>query len=258
MYRYKPVMLGFLVYVATACGISRDLEAMSDGVNSMKTSVKGMSDSLGSTSSALRQQAMLMSINEMMKPENLYFITLNSVSPAAIIPSAQSFGRAAAAEDILGLAFIWLTDVNSGSVNAPDQSTQDDADTFKLRRLTAVQTIVGMLPSDRVEELVKAGLKSRFESTLYAVLALRYSFISAYMLEVGALSKSQLNDSEYMYAMQSVQDLRALECLPFRDKLSFKLYGFFNQDLNQTVAVGSSSADYAKKIEALRAKNPNI
>lgn len=231
------------------------MEKISSGMGSMQGNIANMSDGLTSTAKSIRSQALAIALDQVMKPENLYFINLSSVNPASIIPASKAFGEMATPEEISGLAYLWISDLNIGAVDATTQEKKDEADTFKLRRLVVLQTIAGMLTEEKTAQLIKS-LGGEYDSATYALLALRHGFLSSYFLDVGLLTKAKLNKSEYRAGMKAIKSLMVLENLIFRNKCELKLFGFFSTDLNQTVTIENKAEELRKRLDAMPKENP--
>lgn len=236
-----------LLLAFSGCGISSTMDSVKRGMGNMEK----VSDSLGKTSEALRAQTLSIALTEMMKPENLYFINLNSVSPSAIIPAAKIFAEKATADEIVGLAFLWITDINNGAVDAITEEQKQASDLFKLRRLVVLQAIAGMMPEDKTVEVLQT-LRGEYPIAGYAMLALRHNFISSFILELGILTKPSLNKREYEAGVKAVRSLAFLEELPFKDKCVLKLFGFSSEDLNQTVTVESKASSLKERLDAIK------
>lgn len=215
----------------------------------MKDSVSGLSDSLTATGGAIKAQGVAMALSECMKPENLQFIQLGSVIPASLIPCAKSFGEMASAEQIAGLAYLWFIDLNQGLVDAETEQDRKASDLFKLRRLMVLETIAGMLDETKTKA-VYGLMGGQYESAVVGIMALRYQFISTFLLETGVLAKENPNEAEIKSGYDSIKALRTLESYSGHTRCEIRLLGFFSPELNQTIAVEKRADELEKKLKA--------
>lgn len=240
---------GLLVSLLSGCGIGSTMEGIKSEISTMKGSVSDLSDSLSATGSAIKSQGVAMALGECMKPENLQFIQLTSVIPASIIPCSKAFGEMATEEQIAGLGYLWFIDLNQGLIDAFTEEEKNKSDLFKLRRLMVLETIVGMLTPEKTKALYALS-GGQYASAIMGLMALRYQFISTFLLETGVLAKDHPNQAELEAGQASIKDLRDLEELGKQNPLNIKLLGFFSADLNQTISVENRSDELEEKLKA--------
>lgn len=238
-----------IIPLLTGCGIGSSMEGIRSEVATMKDSVSGLSDSLAATGSAIKSQGVAMALGECMKPENLQFIQLTSIVPASIIPCSKAFGEMASEEQIAGLAYLWFIDLNQGLVDAYTEEDKNKSDLFKLRRLMVLESIAGMLTPEKTKA-VFALSGGQYASAIMGIMALRYQFISTFLLETGVLAKDRINQAELESAKASIEDLRDLEELAKQYPTNIKLLGFFSADLNQTISVESRADELEAKLKS--------
>ena len=248
--RYLLLFLLAPCGLLAGCGISKSMDSISSGMGNMQKNIGGMTDSLGATSKAIRSQALSIAIGEMFKPENVRYINMSGVVPASIIPAAKAFGEIATAEEIAGIAHLWIIDLNTGTEEAETEEARNAADLFRLRKLVVLQAIAGMLTQKKAEEVVKF-LGNEYDAAIYGFLALRYSFVKTYLLDEGTLKKKKLNKKEYQIGVDSVAALAYLEKAPFRSLCKLELYGFNSADLNQTIQTETVAEEYQRKLDAI-------
>ena len=124
-----------LLCMLCGCGISKSMDNISgnmDGLNnkigSMVTDIGGMSKSLSATKDALHSQSLMLALNEILKPENTKYITLSSVNTIPMGAAAQAFANIATADELAGLAFLWISEINLSQVDGVDKKTKDSID----------------------------------------------------------------------------------------------------------------------------------
>jgi hypothetical protein len=252
MLKYVPLVM------LTACGIGSTMEGIKSEIGSMKTSVSNLSDNLASTGSAIKSQGVAMALGECMKSENLQYINLSGVIPSSIIPCSKAFGEMATEEQIAGLAYLWFIDLNQGTVEVETQEQQKQSDIFKLRRLMILESIAGMLTEEKTKAVHNL-MGGQYESAVMGLMALRYQFISTFLLETGILAKDHPNQTEIASGYASIQSLKTLEALADgTGNYEIRLLGFFSPDLNQTIAVENKSVDLEQQLRQKENQNVRV
>jgi hypothetical protein len=236
------------LFLLMGCGIGKTMDGIRAEIGTMKDSVSSLSRTLGDTGSAIKSQGVAMALGECMKPENLQFVQLGSVIPASLIPCAQAFGEMASAEQIAGLAYLWFIDLNQGLVDAVTEDDRRASDLFKLRRLMVLETIAGMLSEEKTRAVY--GLRGgQYGSSVVGLMALRYQFVSTFLLEVGVLAKDHPNEAEIGEGFKSIKVLRTLEAMEGSEGLQVRLLGFFSPELNQVIAVEKKADELEKQLK---------
>jgi hypothetical protein len=80
-------------------------------------------------------------------------------------------------------------------------------------------------------------------------MALRYQFISTFLLEMGVLARENPSEAEIIEGFKSINSLRILEALAGGQGLQVRLLGFFSPDLNQTIAVEKRANELENKLK---------
>lgn len=235
------------LFMLTACGIGSTMDGIKGEIASMRGSVSGLNSSLAATGSAIKSQGVAMALAECQKPENLRFINLSGVVPASIIPCAKAFGELATDEQIIGLTYLWLIDLNQGTVDAATEAQRIEADIFKLRKLMILEAIAGMLPRQRIISIYNTG--GNYENAVFALLAFRYQFIADFLLEAGFFAITNPSPAQKFEARKSIAELRFLEFMPQKSRASITLLGFFSGDLNQTIKVEARAKGFEDRIK---------
>ncbi len=235
-------------FFLTGCGIVDTMDGIRGEMSTMRSSVSSLTDTLTATSSAIKSQGVAMALAECMKPENLMFIQLGSVIPASIIPCSKTFGEIATEEQIAGLAYLWFIDLNQGLVDVSSEADRNASDLFKLRRLMVLESIAGMMTEDKTSAVfrLKGG---QYGTAVVGLMALRYQFISTFLLEMGVLARENPSEAEIIEGFKSINSLRILEALAGGQGLQVRLLGFFSPDLNQTIAVEKRANELENKLK---------
>lgn len=260
----KTIMI-ILMISASACSAIKDMDNISHNMNSMNQridnmsknidsmngSVGGMSSSLGSTSKGIHSQSLMIAMDEMLKPENTKYITLTNANIIPMIPYAKALAEIATADELVGIAFIWMAEINNATTDSfsPSKQLRDSIDLGKWIKLNALQAVSGFIPEQTVHEMVESQITNdgMYKNFVYTILTLRYSFIKDYLLG------QPINSDRFEYPIQYTTSLDYLDSLSylndkqFNDKLTFKLFGFYDTDnagLNQIVTVDQSISDY--------------
>ncbi len=182
------------------CGISDNLNKVGGGMDSMNSriermtrntdgmndAIKRMAGSLSSASDGIRMQSLSVMLSELLKPENTKYITLTSVNTIPMIPSAKGFAETANQEQLAGLAFLWISEINQAQVT--DVLTKEQKDSFDLGKyikLNALQMIAGFIPDATVKDLIKVQIEEGgiYQTAAYQLLLLRSMFIQNFLVD---------------------------------------------------------------------------
>lgn len=246
-----------MMFSISACGIPQSMNAISDkmvGLNdrievmvdnttNMQDSIKKMSDSLSATSNGIHAQALTIALNEMLKPENTKYITLGSANPIPMIPAAKGFAEIATQEELAGITFIFLAEINNCQVDSMvlTKEQKDKYDLDKFVKLTALQLIASFAPEQTIKELIQKQITEggNYVDAAYAIITLRSIFIKDVLLDQLVNVTTKLHTpSQYDTALNYLDTLRGISSYHFSNNLRIKLYGFYdteNQGLNQTI-----------------------
>ena len=166
-------------------------------MDSMRDEVAKTNAEMKKTTSAVHKQVLETALTEMQKPENLAYLA----PPTGILPAAQAFAEEATADEIIQLAYVYITDL--AEVSLPQDLSKDDAakaapafNQRKIEKLTILKAIVGLMPQGRVEELARTQIDEggRYEDAAYSVLFLRADFINSVLLQADLLEGKTLNN----------------------------------------------------------------
>jgi len=263
----KTIIALCTVVSLSACGVFKDMDnissnmtamnkridSMANNINSMNGSVGGMAGSLSSTSRGMHSQSLIIAMNEMLKSENTKYITLTNANIVPMIPYAKAIAEMASADELAGIAFIWLAEINTCTVDsfAPSKEVRDSVDLGKWIKLNALQVVSAFIPVETINELVESQINNDgiYKSAVYAILTLRYNFIKDYLIDQSLNGATKfVSPIQYETALNYLESISYLNKSAFKGNLSFKLYGFYDTDsigLNQTVSIDSNEVvDY--------------
>lgn len=237
----------------SACGISKNLDKVGSGMDSMNARIKrmadnldnmngsigSMSDSLAATKNSIRSQSLMLAQNEMLKSENTKYISLGGGSFIPLLPAAKAFSEMLSGDELSGIAYIYLSEINLAQVDAPVTQAQKDAyDLGKYVKLTALQLLSALAPQATIDAMVKSQIidGGEYASGAYSVLVLRHIMIKDVLLEqlVGDGS-IKLNKKQQATVDSYRKSLDIIQKYPFFELLTFKLYGFYSKELNQVL-----------------------
>ena len=243
----------FILLMLCGCGISKNLDKVGGGMDSMNKriekmtnntdgmndSIKNMAGSLASTSNGIHMQSLSVMLSELLKPENTIYITLTSVNTIPMIPSAKGFAETATQEELAGLAFLWISEINQAQVT--DTLTKEQKDSFDLGKwikLNALQMIAGFIPDDTAKDMIKVQIEEGgiYQTAAYQLLLLRSMFIQNFLVDQ-AMATTLTNPTQYRGLIKYLDQLTEINKLPNKEAMSIKLFGFYDTDqngLNQT------------------------
>lgn len=241
-----------ILLLLSGCGIQKSMDNISgnmDSLNgklgSMSTDINGMNTAMGGMSKGVHSQSLMLALNEILKSENTRYITLTSVSTVPMGAAAQAFADIATADEIAGIAFLWISEINLSQVDGATKAQKDANDLAKYIKLNALQMIAGLIPEKTMNELYKTQIISGgiYESATYGLIALRYGFIKDFMVEQ-YLSMPLTNPSQYESVLTQLEYMSSILKLPFKGNCSLKLYGFADTQklgLNQTISIDNTN-----------------
>ena len=259
-----------LLCMLCGCGISKSMDNISgnmDGLNnkigSMVTDIGGMSKSLSATKDALHSQSLMLALNEILKPENTKYITLSSVNTIPMGAAAQAFANIATADELAGLAFLWISEINLSQVDGVDKKTKDSIDLGKYIKLNALQMISGLIPEKTMIELYKTQITNGgiYESDTYGIISLRYGFIKDFMVEQ-YLATPMTNQVQYKTVLDYLDQLNNILKLPFKGNAILKIYGMYDTKkigLNSTIKIEDTNlCKYYQSLQYKYTKEFNV
>lgn len=254
-----------LCLILCSCGVSKNLDKIGGGMSSMNDridrmtkntdgmndAIKKMSDSLGSTAKGIHAQALSIMLNEMLKPENTRYITLTSVNTIPMIPSAKGFAETATPEELAGLAFIYLSEINLAQIDdAISKEKKDELDLGKWVKLNALQLIASFIPDKSMKKIIHDQIESGglYEQSANGLIVLRQSFIKDFLLDQ-SMKSTLTTPQQYRTAISYIDQVANAP------EASLKLYGFYDTDqvgLNQTIT--TQKVDCCTYYKQLRTK----
>lgn len=266
----KELLLLLLLLSLTACGLpqkfddinanmvsmTKRIDRMAKNTDNMDASIGSMTGSLSSTSKGIHSQSLMIALNELLKPENTKYITLSSANPIPMIASAKAFAEIATAEELAGLTYLWISEINLCQID--DVLTKEQKDSFDLGKwikLNALQLISGFIPEKTIGELVKSQITDggSYRVAAYQLIVLRYLFIKDFLLENTLSAGSMTTPAQYETVLDYIDSLKTIKSFNFSKDLNLKIYGFFDTNgigLNQTLSVDTTAVleQYYKKL----------
>lgn len=248
-------------------GMNEKIQRMTQNTDNMNDSIGNMSKSLSSTSKGIHSQSLMIALNELLKPENTKYMTLTNANIIPMIAPAKAFAEVATAEELAGIAYLWISEINLCQID--DIITKQQKDNFDLGKwikLNALQLIAGFIPEETMSILIQEQIKNggSYRTAAYQLVVLRYLFIKDFLLET-MISTSVLNTpAQYETALDYLDSLNIIKQNNFRGDLNLKVYGFFdtnNLGLNQTLSIDMNDdlVPYYKKlaIKFIKEIDPN-
>lgn len=255
--------LVILAHSCTACGIQKAMDNISSqmqtvggSIDSVSSSMKETNEGIKYTKDAIRKQTIALAIKEILAPENNTYVSPGNTLPTGEIPSGKLFAEVATPEEIAGIFFLWLTEINQGQVDPPTSANKEKIDNLKWIKLTALQVIAGFLPEAKLNEILTTQKEGVYAESVINILLLRHVFIATYLLDVGTLAATKINQAEYQAGLEAIEGLKFIEGQRGASEFALKLYGFSDEQglgLNQTVELKGTPTwqDYKKKLDAV-------
>ena len=250
-----------MAFILSGCGAFKTLDKMGKGMDTVSSSMTQMagdlkktSGALGGLQSAFQQQALAMGLQMMFDPNNTKYVSPSSTTPTSMIPGGQAIASAGQPDDIVGLFYLWLLEINQSQPDPMTADSERECDRQKWIKLTAIQIVSALLTQEKVEQIIKTEMGGIYVDSVTAMLLARYLFDTSFRLENGFLAISTVNPNGFQAAIEIVKSVEFIENLPYKDKLQIKLIGFFDLDkvgLNQTVALPKDpvTPGYWKKLK---------
>lgn len=247
----------FIALLLQGCGIQKAMDNISSqmqtvggSIDSVSASMKETNEGIKYTKDSIRRQTLALAVKELTAPENTTFVSPSSTTPTSMIPSGKLFAEVATPEEICGLFYIWITEINQGQADE-----KDGGDRAKWIKLTGLQVIAGFISPEKIEEIIKTQKDGRYAESVINILLIRYVFIATYILDLGLLAKQKINQAEYEFGIGAIKILNEIESMEGAKSYSLKLYGFVDHDglgLNQTIKLDGPTADeYLKKLNGV-------
>lgn len=218
--------------------IGKGIDSMNEDVKGLNGSLKGMSAGIDSVKGGIHSQSLLLMLGELSKPSK--YVSLTSVNPIDFIAAGKSLAELASPDDLAGIFFLWITEINSGSNDGLTKAQKNEMDLVKWNKLTALQTVAGFLPQKTLDELIKINIEKsgQYEEITYNIICLRHLFISTFLLEQGVMSGKMAAPTQYEQAFLLIDQLQTIQKYPFVGNIGLKLIGFYDTGkigLNQNV-----------------------
>lgn len=202
-----------------------------DNLTKVSKSMDVMNENMGGMKSAIHQQTLSVLLKEVLSDDSTKYVSMTSFNPLPMIPAAKGLADAATTEELASLFYLWITEINTATVDDGDPKA---IDLFKMKKLCALQAIGGMLPDEKINGLT---LDDRYRDGVTALLLLRRVFITSYVLDNGLLTHPLDNQSTYDAAKAAIMSIKQIEEMPEALKLELKIVGFNFPEANQTVKI---------------------
>ena len=206
----------------------RAMDAASATTGKMDDTIKEMKK----TNEVVRKQAVQVSLDEMLKPENGK--DLDPV-PFHIMPFAESFGEYATPDETVKLAYLWIKLINEMPYtgDAADTNAVMAYNLHKLQIFSALESVCGLLPQAKVDQIIanEIDTNGRFAGTAKQVLFLRAYFLNHVMLDASLLSEPLDNVGKLEKAIEYADSIDRIARLPFAKEIGIKITGFKNDML---------------------------
>jgi hypothetical protein len=219
----KYLALTFAITL-TGCG------AINGTMNATEQMPAKMDDTIGQmkrTNETVEQQPVEIALEKMLDPQN--GVALNPI-PFDIMPYAETFGKYATTDQIVKIVYLWMQKLN---MRVPDQAspTPDQVATFNQQQnqtFYALESICGLLPDDKVEQIVHDEIvgAGRFKNAALQMLMLRVRFIRDVLIHASLLSEPIDNVGKLEYGVNYANSIDYIARLPFAAEVSVDIYGF--------------------------------
>lgn len=219
----------FVVSILVGCGAQDAINAtkkMPEKMDGTYAQIVKTNQEMGKTTDAIHKQILLLSLQDMLRPENSKYL----LPPTGMLAGGETFSKEATAEEIVKLAYVWLQEVIKAQPE--DLATLGEkglADLLheKMVKLTALQVIAGLATQSTIESLVKDQILEggRYEAAAYSVLMSRALFIKSFLLDESLMSGSEKLDNlgKLEEAIERTSQLDYLARLQFANKIVLEI-----------------------------------
>lgn len=218
-----------MVSFLAGCGAQDAINAtkkMPEKMDGTYAQIVKTNQEMGKTTDAIHKQILLLSLQDMLRPENSKYL----LPPMGMLAGGETFAKEATAEELVKLAYVWIQEVVKAQPE--DLETLGEkglADLLheKMVKLTALQVIAGLAPQATIESMVKDQILEggRYEATTYSVLMSRALFIKSFLLDESLMSGSEKLDNlgKLEEATERTAQLDYLARLQFANKISLEI-----------------------------------
>jgi hypothetical protein len=220
----------FVFLILAGCGAQDAINAtkkMPEKMDGTYAQIVKTNQEMGKTTDAIHKQILLLSLQDMLRPENSKYL----LPPTGMLAGGETFSKEATAEEMVKLAYVWLQEVIKAQPE--DLATLGEnglADLLheKMVKLTALQVIAGLAPQTTIESLVKEQILEgggRYEAAAYSVLMSRALFIKSFLLDESLMSGSEKLDNlgKFEEAIERTSQLDYLVRLQFASKIALEI-----------------------------------
>ena len=210
--------------------------------------IDGMNGSIGGVSKGIHIQSIMLAMNEMIKPDNTKYMTLTNANIVPMIPSAKGLAEMLTQDELAGVAYIWLSEINTCTVDSLvlSKEQKDAYDLSKWIKLNAIQLVAAFTPEATINDMIDKQIiqGGSYVQAAYAIITLRQIFTKDFLLSQSLNASTELTTpSQYESILNYLDTLNDINSYSFKDNLNFKLFGYYDTDnigLNQTVSTYSS------------------
>ncbi|MBK8205104.1 MAG: hypothetical protein IPK68_23365 [Bdellovibrionales bacterium] len=219
----------FVFSILAGCGAQDAINAtkkMPEKMDGTYAQIVKTNQEMGKTTDAIHKQILLLSLQDMLRPENSKYL----LPPTGMLAGGETFSKEATAEEMVKLAYVWLQEVIKAQ--PADLATLGEKGLAyllheKMVKLTALQVIAGLAPQSTIESLVKEQILEggRYEAAAYSVLMSRALFIKSFLLDESLMSGSEKLDNlgKLEEAIERTSQLDYLTRLQFASKICLEI-----------------------------------
>lgn len=151
--------------------------------------------------------------------------------PFDLMPFAEEFASCTPNKKLIKILNLWVSKFNEVTLNNPAPTPEDIAkfNHDKLHVLSALQSVAGLIPSEKIEQIVQEQVilnDGPYRPTVMQMLMLRVRFMRDIMLKVKFKKIETIGQMEE--AIQHAEAIEYIAKLPFSKEVAVELTGFMD------------------------------
>jgi len=221
--------LGILAGCGKLNGTMDATQQMPEKMDQTFQQIKTTNDQMKDTNDTVKQEPVAIALEKMQDPANG---TNLLPIPFDIMPWAETFGKYASTDQVIKVVYLWEQKLNTTTVDA--NASDADKAAFNQRMLQtfmALESVCGLLPDDKVQQIVKEQISSegRFQTTAMNLLMMRVRFVRDVLVGASLLSEPLDNAGKLEQGIAYASSVEYVARLPYASKISIDIKAPFGE-----------------------------